>query len=555
MSTEYEYNEWTHQDQTEPEAAGTAPEPAPAGSAPADNGAYRFSGSQIPGQSQEPAGQPDRDRASADRDVPPSYSRPANTGYTAPQNGYDPSRNSYGNYARPGYGQSNPGYGAYVRGGSGYQQQGTYQQPGGYGSGSYGYSAAPEVKQKKSGGGKKILVAAVICALLGGIGGGTAIGMAIRNMGSTAAAEASVTESVEPSAAEAETPKTETSQKPDNINATVIDVTTNSETTSMTPQDVYEHYVNAVVAISNEGTTTNMFGQVSATASSGSGFIISEDGYIITNNHVVEGAQKLTVLMTSGEEYEATIIGADEENDVALIKIDATGLPTVSIGDSDTIEVGEQVCAIGNPLGELTNTLTVGYVSALDREINENRTTPINMFQTDCAINAGNSGGPIFDMHGNVIGITTAKYSSSGTSYSASIEGIGFCIPINDAMDIVSDLLEYGYVKGRPALGISCQAISSTVTQYYNLPTGVYVYSVSSGGAADKAGIREGDIITAIDGVEVSSITAFKSKLKEYSAGDTAVISVYRSDTAEKLEFNITFDERSSTTGAQSVQG
>ena len=410
-----------------------------------------------------------------------------------------------------------------------------------------GYNVTPPQPQKKSsGGGKKIIAIALVCALIGGIGGGAAVGMALRDDGQE---EDAVMEEQAPSE-KAEKSQGETNET---VRSTVIDVTTNSEATDMTPQDVYEHYVNAVVAISNEGTTTNIFGQVSETASSGSGFIISEDGYIVTNNHVVSGAQTLTVTMTNGEEYPATIIGADSQNDVALIKIDATGLPTVSIGDSDSIEVGQQVCAIGNPLGELTNTLTVGYVSALDREINENG-TPINMFQTDCAINSGNSGGPIFDMHGNVIGITTAKYSSNGYTSSASIEGIGFCIPINDAMGIVSDLLEYGYVKGRPALGITCENISSTVTQYYNLPKGAYVRTVSQGSAAESAGLQEGDIICAIDGQEITGVTSLKALLKNYTAGDTAALTVYRSETHEDLELEITFDEMTSETGTQTQQ-
>jgi serine protease Do len=194
----------------------------------------------------------------------------------------------------------------------------------------------------------------------------------------------------------------------------------------------------------------------------------------------------------------------------------------------------------------------VGYVSALDREINENG-TPINMFQTDCAINSGNSGGPIFDMNGNVIGITTAKYSSSGSSTTASIEGIGFCIPSNDAMDIVSDLLEYGYVKGRPYLGITCQAISSTVTQYYNLPSGIYVNSVESGSAAEDAGLQQGDIITALDGTEVDSVTDFKALLKNYSAGDTATLTVYRSASGT-VELSVTFGEQVTTTTSQTEE-
>lgn len=484
MSTEYENNGMNGREPGQEPYGGSGYHP--------EQGAYRMSGSQIPG------GQPGA--------------------------GENP-------YTNP-----NPGHG--------------YQGPGAYGNTNpprgYNYNVRSAEPKKKSGS-RRVVALALVCALIGGLGGGAAVGMALRGGASAAPAAVEESKDQEPSAVETEAEaekETEASEEHDNIRSTVIEVTTNSPATTMVPQDVYEKYVNAVVAIANEGTATNVFGQISPTASSGSGFIISEDGYIVTNNHVVAGAETLTVTMTSGEEFEAEIIGADAENDVALIKIDASGLPTVAIGESGSIEVGQQVCAIGNPLGELTNTLTVGYVSALDREINENG-TPINMFQTDCAINAGNSGGPIFDMHGNVIGITTAKYSANGT-YQASIEGIGFCVPIDDAMDIISDLLQYGYVKGRAYLGISCQAISSTVTQYYHLPVGVYVYSIEEGSAAEKAGLKEGDIITAIDGTEIESITELKSRLKEFTAGDTAILSVYRSDEngAETLELTVTFDEK-----------
>ena len=484
MSTEYENNGMNGREPGQEPYGGSGYHP--------EQGAYRMSGSQIPG------GQPGA--------------------------GENP-------YTNP-----NPGHG--------------YQGPGAYGNTNpprgYNYNVRTAEPKKKSGS-RRVVALALVCALIGGLGGGAAVGMALRGGASAAPAAVEESKDQEPSAVETEAEaekETEASEEHDNIRSTVIEVTTNSPATTMVPQDVYEKYVNAVVAIANEGTATNVFGQISPTASSGSGFIISEDGYIVTNNHVVAGAETLTVTMTSGEEFEAEIIGADAENDVALIKIDASGLPTVAIGESSSIEVGQQVCAIGNPLGELTNTLTVGYVSALDREINENG-TPINMFQTDCAINAGNSGGPIFDMHGNVIGITTAKYSANGT-YQASIEGIGFCVPIDDAMDIISDLLQYGYVKGRAYLGISCQAISSTVTQYYHLPVGVYVYSIEEGSAAEKAGLKEGDIITAIDGTEIESITELKSQLKEFTAGDTAILSVYRSDEngAETLELTVTFDEK-----------
>ena len=408
----------------------------------------------------------------------------------------------------------------------------------------------PQPPKKHKGGmtGKGVVAVALVCALVGGLCGG---GIAAAVRGGT------VTDSGDSSSAQVqETEEDNGSAKDATVfNKTTIDVTTNSTSTKMTPQDVYENYVNAVVLVYNQGTTSTYWGQTES-RSSGSGMIISKDGYVLTNNHVVSGAEKLTVMTTSGEEYDATVIGADEVNDVALLKIEGSeDFPTVSIGNSDNIEVGQQVCAIGNPLGELTNTLTVGYVSALDREISESSTgTTINMFQTDCAINSGNSGGPIFDMNGNVVGITTAKYSSSGYSNSASVEGIGFCIPINDAMSIVNDLMQYGYVKGRVSMGVSVRAMDNTVAQYYNLPTGVYVADVTSGSAADNAGIQKGDLICAIDGDETTSVAALKQKLKDYTPGDTATVSIYRTETGDKLDVTITFDEMQAETTTENQQ-
>ena len=438
---------------------------------------------------------------------------------------------------------------------TGYQASNDQTQYPNYGGGAVpptnpmsGYNVGgSEPPKKKKGGvsGKSVVAVALVCALIGGAVGGGAALLAHRSGNSEDNAVLEASESEEESSAD------------DNsvIRSKTIDITTNSTSTTMTPQDVYENYVNAVVLVYNQGTTSTYWGQAES-QSSGSGMIISKDGYVLTNNHVVEGAEKLTVMTTSGEEYDATVIGADEVNDVALLKIEGDeDFPTVSIGDSDQIEVGEQVCAIGNPLGELTNTLTVGYVSALDREISESSTgTTINMFQTDCAINSGNSGGPIFDMNGNVVGITTAKYSSSGYSNAASVEGIGFCIPINDAMSIVNDLMQYGYVKGRVSMGVSVRAMDTTVAQYYNLPTGVYVAGVTSGSAAENAGIQEGDMICAIDGDETASVAALKQKLKDYKPGDTATVSIYRSSTGEKLDVTITFDEMQATTTTDESQ-
>lgn len=494
---------------------------------PQTDGAYHFAGEAIPA-------------GGAGEHEPPvnPYTAPEPTGYSAS-----------GTYQAQSSGYHGAGaYGARQNAAQDYATQSGYgAQPPQYpGNPMASYNVEPPQKKKKSGG-VRVAAIAIACVLVGGIGGGVAVGTYFGHDTVSAITEEEDNTSPAPTAQTEEPAETAPA-----FNNTVIDVTTNSQSTSMSPQDVYEKYVNAVVAISNQS-TTNIFGQETTTASSGSGFIISEDGYIVTNNHVVSGAETLTVIMTSGEEYEAKLIGADAENDVALIKIEGENLPTVSVGDSDDIQVGQQVCAIGNPLGELTNTMTVGYVSALDREINENG-NPINMFQTDCAINSGNSGGPLFDMHGNVVGITTAKYSSNGYTSSASIEGIGFCIPANDAMDIVGDLLQYGYVKGRPALGITCQAISKTVTQYYNLPAGIYVASVEENSASAQAGIVPGDIITAVDGTEVSSVTDFKALLKNYSAGDTATISLYRGADGGMVDVDVTFDEKNSDAQTQQEQ-
>ena len=308
---------------------------------------------------------------------------------------------------------------------------------------------------------------------------------------------------------------------------------------SLSPKEVYAMNVNACVGIATQ-ITTNVWGQVASASASGSGFILTSDGYVVTNNHVVEGATSVTVKLYNGEEYDAEIVGTDEMNDVALLKIDATGLQAVTIGDSDQIEVGEEVIAIGNPLGELTFTMTAGVVSALDREINTDG-KPINMLQTDVAINSGNSGGPLFDMNGNVIGITSAKYSGS-TSSGASIEGISFAIPINDALRVIYDLQQYGHVTGRAYLGVTVKDLDSTTAATYGLPTGPMIRTVEEGGCAEKAGLQEGDIIIGFNDAEISSYTDLVAALNKCRAGDTATIKVYRA--GAEVEASVTLDER-----------
>ena len=314
----------------------------------------------------------------------------------------------------------------------------------------------------------------------------------------------------------------------------------------LSPSQVYAMNVNSVVAISNQS-TTNVWGQVSETASSGSGFIISADGYILSNYHVVEGAQKLTVMTYMGDEYEAKLIGYDKMNDVSILKVEATGLDPVTIGSSDNLIVGDQVVAIGNPLGELTSSLTVGYISAKDRTINTDGSL-INMMQTDAAINPGNSGGPLFNMKGEVIGITTAKYSGS-TGSGASIEGIGFAIPIADVMSMAEDLISHGYLTNQAYLGVTVMDLDSSTASMYSLPMGSYVQSVTAGSCAETAGIQPKDIITAVGEYSVEGNSTLQSALRKFKAGDTTTITVYRA--GAELELTITFDERPQDPDAQ----
>ena len=307
-----------------------------------------------------------------------------------------------------------------------------------------------------------------------------------------------------------------------------------ASTTTNSINSIYEKYKSAVVGIRNNGTTTNAFGQTTPFAASGTGFIISPDGYILTNNHVVDGAKKVTVTLFDEKSYAASIVGTAPDNDIALLKIDASGLTTVQLGNSDNLIVGESIFAIGNPLGELTYTVTAGIVSAENRDFNEDG-NPIKMFQTDVAINPGNSGGPMFNMNGEVVGISTAKYSSTG------IEGIGFAIPINDAVKIATQLKETGHASSRPYLGISAADASSRPDNTGGVSTGVYVAAVDPNGGSAKAGVQKGDIITALGDKNIKSMTDLVSALKAFNAGDTVKVTVSRNDNT--IILSVTLDE------------
>ena len=320
---------------------------------------------------------------------------------------------------------------------------------------------------------------------------------------------------------------------------------------TLTPKQVYKMNVGAVCGIATQ-VTTNVWGQTATTSCAGSGFVLTQDGYIVTNNHVVSDADEGTIVVRlySGEEYTADVVGTDSMNDVALLKIETEGLQTVTIGDSDEIEVGEIVEAIGNPLGELTFTMTAGYISALDREINADG-TPINMLQTDAAINSGNSGGPLFDMNGNVIGITTAKVSGE-TESGVTIEGIGFAIPINYVLRVVYDLQQYGRVRGRAYLGVTLQDLDSTVAATYNLPAGPQIVTVTEGSCAETAGLQPSDIILEFEGREIGSYTDLVSALSKKQAGDTVTMRIYRA--GAELELTLTLDERPDETEIASAE-
>lgn len=308
-----------------------------------------------------------------------------------------------------------------------------------------------------------------------------------------------------------------------------------ADSTSGTIAAVAAKAAPSVVEIQTETTTTTygLFGGTYTSEAAGSGVIISDDGYIITNNHVIEGANSITVRTYDDNTYTASLVGTDSKSDIAVIKIDAAGLTAATIGDSSTIQVGDTAVVIGNPLGTLGGTVTNGIISATDREITINNES-MNLIQTNAAINNGNSGGGLFDGNGNLIGVVNAK-DSGVLSSGATIEGLGFAIPINEAMDVATQLIENGYVTDRATLGVTLQ----TLTQDYgNYPAGLYIASVTPGGGAEAAGLQAYDRIIKADDQEVSSYTELSAILSKKSVGDTLKLTVVRD--GQEMEFNVT---------------
>ena len=320
---------------------------------------------------------------------------------------------------------------------------------------------------------------------------------------------------------------------------------TNSNETSnsgaMTTQQIAESAGNSVVEIKTETVTKDSRLQQAVSEGAGSGVIVTNDGYVVTNNHVIDGASKITVTLKSGQSYEAKLVGTDATSDVALLKIDANDLQPAVMGDSDKLSVGETVVAIGNPLGELGGTVTDGIVSALNREITIDGDT-MNLLQTNAAINPGNSGGGLFNEYGELVGIVDAKSTGTG------VEGLGFAIPINDVKTVVESLYQNGYVKGRPSLGVSLVDVNSaeTAMQYRVSEMGVYVAKVADSSGASAAGIQSGDMIVSVDGTAVSSAADVKTAIKSHQVGDTVKIEVQRG--GSMLTLNATLGEETPTT-------
>ncbi|MCD8379504.1 MAG: trypsin-like peptidase domain-containing protein [Lachnospiraceae bacterium] len=371
-------------------------------------------------------------------------------------------------------------------------------------------SAAPENRQKKKGRGAgpvKTVALALCCALVGGTVGAGAT-YAVQNVTATSA------------------DSTTTIRTSTGTSAEVSVELVSSSGEEMTAAEVYAENVNATVGITTS-TTTNYFGYESTSAASGSGFIITSDGYILTCYHVVEDSDTITVTTYDETSYEAELIGYDESNDIAVLKIDASDLQTVVLGDSEALNVGDGVVAIGNPLGELTFSLTYGVVSALNRSVTLSSNVTMELIQTDCAINSGNSGGALFNMYGEVVGIVNAKYSSSSSS-SASIDNIGFAIPISDVIDIVTSIIETGNIES-PYIGVSITDMTTTAAAATGLTQGAVVQSVTEGSPADEAGLQAGDVITKVDDTEITGSSDLVTAISKTSGGDEIALTVNRS--------------------------
>ena len=376
-------------------------------------------------------------------------------------------------------------------------------------------------KKKKNRSALLLVVMALSFSLIGGALGAGGVMMFTKSDTDTDSKKTSKTTNATTSDNKTESGTTMLEGQRENV---VIDITKIDTSKLLTAAEVYAANVNSTVGITTS-ITTNYWGYQSTSAASGSGFIISTDGYILTNHHVIEDSDSITVTMYNGDDYDAELIGYDESNDIAVLKIDAEGLSPVVLGDSDNLNVGDSVVAIGNPLGELTFSLTAGTVSAKDREVTFSNGVTMDLIQTDCAINSGNSGGALFNMYGEVIAVTNAKYSSSGSQ--ASIDNIGFAIPMNSIRSIVDSIIEKGYIA-KPYLGVSVVDVGEEYT-IYGLPVGAAVQVVNEDSPAEAAGLQIGDIITKAGDKDITGADDLVETVAAATPGDELVLKIYRS--------------------------
>lgn len=466
---------------------------------------------------------------------PNSGSEPVNTSTSA--NNAVNSTNAYGTYHNAQYPTNNTP--AYTWNAQSAPQQNAPVQPNGqpvyYGAPVHQPQKQPKPKKHGSKFGLKLLAVVLCCAVTSAASLGVFVAMIQNGVINVQSSEASSNAAFTISRV---------------VNGdTSSDTSTSSDGTvsAMSDQDIAAKLTPSVVCIQNYQVTQNYgFMQTDTSdssvspASEGSGIIMSEDGYIITNAHVVEGATSLKVMTSDGETYEAQLVGSDTVTDLAVVKIDATGLTAAEFGSSEDLRVADKVMAIGNPGGhELSSSVTIGYVSALNRAI-ANSTTGYTMeyIQTDAAINPGNSGGALINEYGQVVGINSAKISATG------YEGLGFAIPIDTAQPIISDLIQYGYVKDRAVLGISGQFIDSMTGRFYGLPQGEYVAQLNSS-EAQTSGLQVGDVITAIDGQQLDSESTLRSAILSKKPGDTVTLQVYRSSTQQSATVELKLSEYS----------
>ena len=452
-------------------------------------------------------------------------------------------------YNNPASGQTTPTGNGGSGNNGGYSYVNYYSDPN-------GGDSNKKPKKKHTG----LKVAAFVLAMVLVSGGSIGVYEGIRS--SNADNSSSIVASNDSSAAESSTGDSSSSKKSDSSQSWIQLASTNG---SMSVADIVKKVTPSVVGVQStfsspngsNNNTMNGYGGFFGYGSQGNngsqgmtgvgtGIIMSKDGYIVTNAHVIYddehgyGEASSVQIQMSDEEttYDARIVAYDKEADIAVLKIDADNLTAAEFGDSSSCEVGETVVAIGNPLGlQFQNTVTCGIISALDRKVTINDNT-MTLIQTDTAINNGNSGGPLINSSGQVIGINSAKMSST-YSGEATVEGIGFAIPMSEAKSIVDDLINYGYVTGRPQLGISCQDVTEAVSQAYNIPVGAYIFSVTAGGAADQAGLQPGDVITGIQDQTISTTEELNAVKNQYKAGDTITLTYVRAGETKKVDVTL----------------